>query len=98
MGLDKYFQCEFKSSGIRRLGDWYLLVGMSHAIKTATTTTNHAFAIQFTHYDNSNLLIWVYWDQLDANCLVLFYYTFCSTCFGCNIHPSSGASYNAHAV
>ena len=20
--------------------------------------------------------IWVYWDQLDANCLVLFYYTF----------------------
>ena len=21
-----------------------------------------------------------------------------STCFGCNIHPSSGASYNAHAV
>ena len=19
---------------------------------------------------------WVYWDQLDANCLVLFYYTF----------------------
>ena len=22
----------------------------------------------------------------------------CSTCFGCNIHPSSGASYNAHAA
>ena len=22
--------------------------------------------------------IWVYWDQLDANCLVLFYYTFFS--------------------
>ena len=20
--------------------------------------------------------IWVYWDQLDANCLVLFHYTF----------------------
>ena len=20
--------------------------------------------------------VWVYWDQLDANCLVLFYYTF----------------------
>ena len=22
----------------------------------------------------------------------------CSTCFGCNIHPTSGASYNAHAA
>ena len=22
----------------------------------------------------------------------------CSTCFGCNIHPSSGASYNVHAA
>jgi len=43
--------------------------------------------------------IWVYWDQLDANCLVLFYYNlFCSTCFGSNTHPSSGASYNAHAA
>ena len=29
--------------------------------------------------------------------VVLFYYTFCSTCFGCNIHPSSGAIYNVHA-
>ena len=34
---------------------------------------------------------------VDANCLVLFYYTFCSTCFGCNTHPSSGATYNVHA-
>ena len=47
----------------------------------------------------TTIFSWVYWDQLDANCLVLFYYTlFHSTCFGCNIHPSSGASYNAHAV
>ena len=22
------------------------------------------------------VFLWVYWDQLDANCLVLFYYTF----------------------
>ena len=41
---------------------------------------------------------WVYWYLLDANCLVLVYYTFFTTCFGCIIHPSSGASYNAHAV
>ena len=25
---------------------------------------------------NEVKLPWVYWDQLDANCLVLFYYTF----------------------
>ena len=28
------------------------------------------FCVSMHHY------IWVYWDQLDANCLVLFYYTF----------------------
>ena len=33
----------------------------------------------------------------DADCLVLFYYTFCSTCFGYNTYPSSGATYNVHA-
>ena len=49
------------------------------------------FCVSMHHY------IWVYQDQLDANCLVLFYYTFCSTCFGCSTHPSSGASYNVHA-
>jgi hypothetical protein len=27
----------------------------------------------------------------------VIYYTFCSTCFGCNTHPSSGATYNVHA-
>ena len=25
---------------------------------------------------DQHILFWVYWDQLDANCLVLFYYTF----------------------
>ena len=29
---------------------------------------------------------------------VILLHLFHSTCFGCNIHPSSGASYNAHAV
>jgi hypothetical protein len=29
--------------------------------------------------------------------VLIFYYTFCSTCFGCNTHPSSGAIYNVHA-
>ena len=28
---------------------------------------------------------------------MLFYYTLCSTCFGCNTHPSSGATHNVHA-
>jgi len=29
---------------------------------------------------------WVYWDQLDANCLVLFYYTFFALHFSDVIH------------
>ena len=29
--------------------------------------------------------------------LFCFYYTICSTCFGCNTHPSSGAIWNIHA-
>ena len=46
-----------------------------------------------------HLYIWVYWDQLDANCLVLFYYTFFTLHVSDVIYiKSSGASYNAHAL
>jgi len=40
------------------------------AISNINLTGEFNFCVSMHHY------IWVYWDQLDANCLVLFYYTF----------------------
>ena len=73
---------EFESSG-ENVALWDILArnrGFERYVANKKPLIN--FCVSMHHY------IWVYWDQLDANCLVLFYYTFCSTCFGCNTHPS----------
>ena len=45
--------------------------GSDHSsASTAEVKNAFNFCVSMHHY------IWVYWDQLDANCLVLFYYTF----------------------
>ena len=70
----------------------------NYRLKKRKTGVLPSHSWQSKRRTGSLIYIWVYQDQLDANSLALiFYYTFCSTCFGCNTHPSSGAIYNVHA-